>query len=302
MTAATSLGPEATAAHLSAHFGGSPANVAVGLARLDISTGFAGRLAAGGFGPWLRGHLERNGVDLSYAVDAAEPATLALVSLDEAGRASYTFYGPETADWQWHPDELPPPESLDAAVVHTGSLATLLDPGASVVRRWVAAIRQGGRTLISIDPNVRPALVQDRADFAQALDDLVAQAHVVKVSEEDLAFLPGSSEATAERWLASGCDLVVITRGGDGASALHRGGARVDVPAPVVEVADTVGAGDSFTAGLLGYLADHDLLQPAAVAELSAEHLADALSWATRVSAITCTRPGANPPFRAELR
>lgn len=299
---------------LAARFGGSPANVAVGLARLDIPVSFAGRLSRRGYGPWLRAHLDAEGVALDTAVDAAEPCTLAVVSLDAAGVASYEFYGPDTADWAWRAPELPDPTQLAGACVHTGSLATGIQPGAGVLADWLRRLRRQGDVAISYDPNIRPTILGDGDLDRTVVAPVLASAHLVKVSEEDLAVLhPGRpAEETVADWLAgpagsagaeqgAGPELVVVTGGQQGATAWHRDGRRLSRPVPPIEVVDTVGAGDAFTAGLLASLDRQGVLSPAGLAKLGTDELTTAVDYANRVAAVTCTRPGADPPRRAEL-
>lgn len=282
--------------------GGGPANAAVGLARLGVRTGFAGRFAAEGFGPWLREYLLSSGVDLSFSVGAAEPATLAVVVLDGAGRASYTFYGPETADWQWSAGELPPPIGRFGAV-HTGSLVATFEPSASVLSEWLHAVRSSGEAVVSFDPNVRPGLVGDVGCFRERLDRLASCAHIVKASEEDIATVyPGwEVQRVAAEWLSRGTALVVVTEGERGATALHTSGARSSWAPPTVGVADTIGAGDAFSAALLACLAGEGALSPGAVLELTKDSIELAVRQAVAASAFTCTRPGADPPSKAEL-
>jgi fructokinase len=288
---------------LEARFGGSPANVAVGLARLGLATAFLGRLSVHGFGPWLREHLEREGVDLAYSISAGEAPSLAVVALDHSGIANYTFYGPDTADWKWSPEELPDPGGIGAAVVHTGSLATLLEPGASVLRSWVKEVRRHGRATVSVDPNVRPTLVDEVESYRAQLDSLVSDAHLVKVSAEDLAFFDPDGDVleTAARWLSATTPLVVVTSGEGGATALHHRAGSIHVPAPRIVVADTIGAGDAFSAGLLAALDERDALRPGDIARISSTDLKEVLALAVEVAAMTCTRPGADPPTRDEL-
>jgi len=314
--------------------GGSPANVAVGLARLGAQAYFAGRLSVFGFGPWLRQHLERNHVDLRFSIEAPEPPTLAVVTLDSQGKATYSFYGPETADWQWAESELPidgpgtanrgraasAPE-LGLAAVHAGSLMTAYQPAASVLAKWLRALRAAGDVLISFDPNVRPALVDDRPTYCALVENMISCAHIVKASSEDIEAMYGGStggmappsseiivparprdmQDAAHRWLSLGASLVVITEGANGATAFHRRGWQLRATPPQVVVKDTIGAGDSFTSGLLSYLADAQVLGPGDVAELSEEHLRRALSRAVAASALTCTRAGSDPPTKEEL-
>lgn len=282
--------------------GGGPANVAVGLARLGIGASFAGRFATEGFGPWLREYLAENGVDLSPSVRAREPATLAVVTLDGAGRASYSFYGPGTADWQWSASELPSPTGAFAAV-HTGSLATTFEPGATVLEGWLAQLRGSGEVVVSFDPNVRPALIEDLHAYRSRLERLAHCAHIVKASEEDIevAYPGEGTAAVAERWLRAGACLVAVTQGELGATVFHAGGARAQCRPPQVQVTDTIGAGDAFSSALLAYLARAEVLSPASLRCLDEADLNGALAQAVAASALCCTRPGADPPTSAEL-
>jgi len=298
----------AWARHFVAMPGGGPANIAVGLARLGVPTTFAGRFSREGFGPWLRNYLVANGIDLALSVDASEAATLALVTLDDQGRASYTFYGPGTADWQWDATELPDlsvtaPADLGISAVHTGSLALALEPGAGVLAGWLAGLRRGNQVLISFDPNMRPGLVGDLSAYRERLAGVISSSHIVKASDEDLDVLypRATLPEVADRWLSEGVSLVVITQGPVGATAFHQNGSRAHCAPPPIEVADTIGAGDSFSAALLAYFAKNGLLEPAALATLSEGHLQGAIAQAVSASALTCTRPGADPPTGPEL-
>jgi fructokinase len=281
--------------------GGSPLNVAVGLARLGQPTALAGRLSADPFGTVLRQHLERSGVDMRLAVAAPESSTIALVELS-GGHARYEFTA-GGADFQWTPEEL---EFLPAGAraVHFGSLASWLPPGDAAIAAAVSRIRAAGDVLVSYDPNVRPALQPDAAAAREQVEQSVALAHVVKASSEDLAWLygPGDPADVAARWLALGAGLVVVTSGADGATGWTRPGLAVRRPAYPAVMADTVGAGDAFTSGLLDALARADLLRPAAVdAGLEAGALAAVLDEAGLVAGLTVARPGANPPWRDEV-
>ncbi|MGH8825710.1 MAG: carbohydrate kinase family protein [Jiangellaceae bacterium] len=285
--------------------GGSPANVAVGLARLGQRTQMLVRLGTGRFGRIIRDHLAGNSVGLDLAVDAAEPATVAVVALDEAGHASYDFYVDRTADWGWSTTELPAALPAGTAALCTGSLALALEPGASLLTDLMRRESARGISVV-LDPNLRPALLGDRTAARRRLEAQVSTADVVKVSDEDLAWLtPGESPAdVAARWLELGPTLVVVTRGSAGASALSHGGARVDVPVHSVQVVDTVGAGDAFTAGLVDALGRHDLLGGGARARLGrcdSATLRAILDHATLVAALTCARRGADPPTAADV-
>jgi fructokinase len=288
---------------LAAHPGGSPANVAVGLARLDVPTAFAGRLSATGFGPWLRTHLAGNGVDLGLAVTAAENCSLAIVTLDDAGTPSYTFYVEGTADWQWQSGELPDLRSMSAPAVHTGSLAVALPPGRDVVTRWVIDTHAAGEVVVSLDLNVRPTLIADLARYRKDMVALIGHAHLVKASQEDLGVLYPDADPVevAREWARLGPQLVVVTHGPDGASAVRPDGRtlhRVGLPVTVV---DAVGAGDAFTAGFLAKLSHDRHLHSGLLAALDDSEVIAALDVANRVASITCTRAGADPPRGADL-
>jgi fructokinase len=277
--------------------GGSPYNVALGLARLQRSTSFAGRISRDPLGAVLRRHAQRSGVDLTLSVDAAEPTTVALVELDDAGGAQYRFGVDGTADFGWTNAELGRIPDGTAAV-HFGSLASWLPPGDAAIARRVAALRAGGAA-VSYDPNVRPHLQPDRAAARAQVEAAVPLAHLVKTSTEDLDWLrPGESiEDVARSWLELGPSAIVVTRGGDGSTAFTAA-ATVGRPPVPVDVVDTVGAGDAFMSGLLDALDRRGLLTPAGIARA---HFADLLDDAALVAAITCSRAGANPPRRAEL-
>jgi fructokinase len=291
------------ALNLAVRPGGSPANVAVGLARLGIAVEFAGRVSGRGLGPWLRKHLVDNGVGLRHTVVAAEMPTLAFVGLDPAGVPTYGFYGPTTADWNWKRSELPDCTSSAASALHTGSLATALPPGADVLAGWVDGLRADGQVLVSYDPNVRPSLIPDLEAFAQRVEGWVRRSHLVKVSEEDLDVLvPGRPALdVAAQWATWGPELVVVTQAEDGATALRPDGFTLHRPGRSIEVVDTVGAGDAFAAGLLAWLSSAGALHPGGPAGLGAGELVAALDQAIEVATITCTRPGADPPYARQL-
>ncbi len=286
--------------------GGSPANVAVGLSRLGTPTEFLARLGTGRFGQIVRSHLIGSGVGLAYAVATTAPATVAVVSVAEDGHASYDFYVDGTADWGWSRDELPAALPSEAVALCTGSLAVAMEPGATALTALMRREHDRGAVTIVLDPNLRPALVGPRDRARDRLAAQVGLADVVKVSDEDLAWIaPGeNAEQVATSWLGAGPALVVVTRGGDGAIAMTGHGARVDVPARRVEVVDTVGAGDAFTAGLVDALRRHDLLGPGAhdrLARCGTTTLRDVAEQANLVAALTTARRGADPPTAAEL-
>nr|BEK63790.1 carbohydrate kinase [Kitasatospora purpeofusca] len=267
------------------HPGGSPANVAYGLARLGEPVALLTQLADDPYGRLIRAHLESVGVTLLPGADGADgegaPRTpSAVVRLDEQGRARYTF----DIGWTLPPVELPfPPGHL-----HLGSIAAVTGPGAAAVLALVERWR--GRAGVSYDPNVRPALMGEHGEAVRRVERCVRLADLVKASDEDLAWLyPAEDpEEVARHWLGLGPATVAVTRGPAGAFALTADGRRVEAPARTVEVADTVGAGDAFTAALLH-------------ARHAGASLDTALARATAAATLTVTRPGANPPDAAEL-
>ncbi|PRX97220.1 carbohydrate kinase family protein [Allonocardiopsis opalescens] len=289
--------------------GGAPANTAVALARLGVPAALLGRIGADTFGQRLRAHLERNGVRPELLVAAAEPTTLAIATLDDAGRARYDFRVDGTADWQWTPAELPDPLPEGTAALHVGSLAMAVPPGARVLEEWLHRVRAHSAATVSYDPNVRPALAGEPAEAVARVERQLALADIVKASDEDIDHLyPGRDPLDAARdWLARGPALVVVTRGAAGAFALAGPGEPLHAPFVPVDTADTVGAGDAFAAGLLdalgtlGALADRAALRRLCAAPDPANRLGPVLAHAQAVAALSCTRPGADPPYRDEL-
>ena len=283
--------------------GGSPGNVAVGLARLDVRARMLARLSDDVLGKRLRAHLEGNGVDLSYAVHAAEPSSLAIVVLQTDGSAAYDFRVDGTSDWQWTDEEVA--DAVDGVeALHVGSLAVTTPPGGAVLRRLAA--RAAADVTVSFDPNVRHLLMGPREEVLAVVHELLGVVDVVKASDEDVAWLePGRTPAeVAAEWLSHGPALVVITRGGDGAVAAGASAGPLSRPGMAVEVADTVGAGDSFMAALLAGLARRGLLgaeHRRALRAMTADDVGALVDQCIEVSAITCSRPGADPPRVAEL-
>jgi fructokinase len=277
------------------HPGGSPANVALGLTRLGRRATLLTRIGADERGRAVRTHLESSGVHLVAGSVTSDVTSTATAAIDEAGVASYLF------DLVW---DLPGEIDLGSATaLHTGSIAAFLPPGGDAVVRLVE--RASGRVTVSYDPNARPRLMGDPEDALKRVERIIRLCDVVKASDEDLAWLAPNRDPAdiAADWLALGPAVVVVTRGGQGATGVTTAG-RVDVPAPVVTVVDTVGAGDSFMSGLLDHLAGAGLLGPArraALRELDTVGVEAMLRHAAGIAAFTCSRPGADPPTRAEL-
>jgi fructokinase len=285
---------------LTVHPGGSPANVAVALSRLGQRTALVTQIGADDYGALIRTHLESNGVDMILAGPVGQPTSRALATLDARGSASYEF------DLSWDVRGLRLAE--ESIALHIGSLGVVLAPGGEQVLRLAESACRGGDVVTSYDPNARPSVTPDRRAVAAVVERAAACAHIVKMSDEDLAFLfPGTSPARlAERWLGADrpTQLLVVTKGRDGATVVTRS-ARFAVPAVPVVVVDTVGAGDTFTAALLAGLADASVLSREVLAARVAGEpglLHDIVGQALAAAALTCTRPGADPPTAGELR
>ncbi|MFP5335125.1 MAG: carbohydrate kinase family protein [Actinomycetes bacterium] len=277
------------------HPGGSPANVALGLARLGRETHLLTHLGDDDRGRLVADHLGASGVRLVGGSVLPGSTSVAQATLDENGSATYTF----ELEWALPATPLPP----DPLAVHTGSIAAVLQPGAATVERIVLGARH--HATVTYDPNLRPDLMGSPAEVRSHVEGLVAAADVVKLSEEDAAWLaPDTSpEHLIEQWLQLGPSVVVLTRGDQGALALCRAG-QAHVPTPDVVVSDTVGAGDSFMSGLIDGLWSADLLgggRRDALQHIEVETLTDVLRHAAAVAAVTVSRPGADPPTRAEL-
>lgn len=281
---------------LTAHPGGSPFNVAIGLTRLGHRAALFTGLSTDVLGRRLHDLLAHEGVCLDYIVDKPHSTTLALVALDAAGVPRYSFYGEHCADREILPTDLPTIEDrIDG--LHFGSYTLVTEPTTSTY--FALAQQQRGRRLISLDPNVRPTVEPDMRIWRERVAQWRQISDIIKVSEEDLALLhPGiGTDEIAREWLQAPTQLLVVTRGAAGALAYGAQGC-VEIPAPEVSVIDTVGAGDSFQAALLSQLPDRQSLKDAME---SPQRLHQAIAYATRAAAITCSRAGANPPFAHEL-
>ena len=282
---------------LAAHPGGSPANVALGLARLGVPVTLKTRLGRDAFGDMISAHLEASGVRVDGGPEGGASTSLAIATL-AAGIAAYDF----RIDWDV---EALAPLPIETRCLHTGSLATVLPPGKASVVDLVEREHKRGRVTVSYDPNVRPALLGDAARARPDIERLVALSDVVKVSDEDLRWLypDRPDEDVAQAWLASGPALVVVTRGGAGVYAVSAG-LELHRRAVPLDLVDTVGAGDSFTSGLLDGLHRADLVGGArrdALAAIDEATLGSVVDAAALIAAITCSRPGADPPTRAEV-
>lgn len=281
--------------------GGSPFNTAIGVARLGRPSAFFGGLSHDGFGRMLRERLTQEGVDLAFAVASDKLTTLSVVHREPDGSATYAFHGEDKADRALTLADLPAALPATCRAVAFGSYTLAVNP---VSETYLAlARRETGRRAISVDPNVRPTVTPDMTTWRSRFSEFVAQADMVKASDEDvrLAYPGGSVEDAAASWLDAGASLVFITRGRHGASGFSRAG-RIDLPAPAIEVVDTVGAGDTFHAAALAELDRRDRLSPAALAAIAVDDMRAVAAYAVAAAAITCTRTGADLPRDAEVR
>lgn len=285
--------------NLTVHPGGSPANVAVALSRLGQRTALVTQIGADEYGALIRAHLATNGVELILAVPARGHTSQARATLDSSGAAAYEFR------LRWEVQDLR--LAAGSVALHTGSLGVMLAPGGQQVLRLLESACRRGDLVTSYDPNVRPSVTPDRRAAARTVERAAACAHIVKMSDEDLAFLyPGTTPLQLAAQFLGGdrsTALLVVTKGREGAVVATRA-ARFSLPATAVTVVDTVGAGDAFTAALLAALADLGALSPETLATRIAadEHtLRQITGQALAAAALTCTRPGADPPTAAEL-
>jgi fructokinase len=278
--------------------GGSPFNVAIALGRLGAKAGFFGGLSSDFFGTLLRDALKASRVDLSLVHPTDRPSTLAFVSLDN-GNARYAFFDEASAGRMLTEADLPALPK-DVAALHFGSFSLAEEPCGSALEALMHGEQRA--RVISLDPNIRPTLVKNRDAHIARLDRLVAMADIVKLSEDDLAWLAPDTtpEVFVRRWLDHGAKLVILTKGEQGTLATTRH-VTVTTPAVIVEVADTVGAGDTFTAATLARLDKQGLLTKHAIADLDEDQLSDVAAFAAKAASITVSRAGANPPWAEEL-
>jgi fructokinase len=266
--------------------GGGPANTAKAVARLGYTTQFIGGISSDEFGSAIEYELVRSGVDLSLALRGDLPTALAIATIDSHGLAKYDFELDGTTSFAFHSSWLP---SGEPDVIHIGSVATMLEPGASELLNWA----EEKTVPIVFDPNVRPSIQGDKGLYRAAIERWIGVSTIVKLSEDDLIWLYGD-ELIVSSWLNSGPELVIVTRAEKGLTA-YGTGFTVDVPASTVDVVDTVGAGDT-----IGALVVEGVLIHGANA-LRGEVLRSVLVRATKAASITCSRAGANPPWKGEL-
>lgn len=270
-----------------AHSGGSPLNTAAALGRLGMDTQYLGRLSTDAFGRQNAQHLEAHGVGLDVAVTTSDPSTLAVVSVDEHGKATYAFHTHDTSNLGWSMEELPTLEP--SQWLHFGSIGLVVDPAFEVLSDYIARVE----VRKSFDVNIRPLTISSRDEYVAKIHRYLSlmggAGNIVKGSDEDLEWLhPGDPFETAKAWCREfGLESVVITLGYDGVAAVNADGIVARHPGFRVDVVDTVGAGDTFMAGYLAKIPDGDV--------------AAALAYGSAAAALVCTRAGAQPPTADEV-
>ena len=280
--------------------GGSPFNVAVGLRRLGVDSALLAGLSTDYLGRRLLQVLQDEGVRLDYLLDFAAPTTLAMVAVGANGSPQYSFRGEGCADRQLKPEHLP---TLGSEVrgLHIGSFSLVVQPIADTLLALVR--RESGKRLISLDPNVRLNPQPDIDLWRARIATLVELADLIKVSDEDLHLLyPGQDPAQViEGWLQHRCQLIFLTRGGEGASVFSRAHGSWSRPVCTVKIVDTVGAGDTFQAALITWLTERQLDSVEGVKQLSREQIDSMLAFAVQAAALTCSKTGPDLPYRRQL-
>jgi fructokinase len=291
--------------------GGANANVAIALARRGSRQTFLARLSEDAFGATIRAKLVENGVDLQRAISATEPTSLAIASIGQSGGASYSFYVNGTADWGWTEAELPTAvelKEMDAKAIQFGCLTMAMPPGNQVIENWAKGFFESETMTISHDVNVRPALGFDSEQERERVERVNSFSHIIKASDDDISWLynleQGSSvDEIVYGWIGSSERVVFVTRGGDGVTIYRKTGAN-QVPSRKVKVQDTVGAGDTFCANMLGQLQDLDALgnNPfERLGNLTDETLIEIARVAGVAASMACEKTGAEAPNLDEL-
>jgi fructokinase len=274
--------------------GGGPANTAKALSKIGIDTQFIDGISTDEYGQMAKNDLVNAGVKLDHVKYSDKPTCLAIVSLSDSGSAIYEFVIENTSTFDFTPDWLPNPQTEKPALLHIGTLATAIEPGASVLYEWAKSV--GKIAPIVFDPNIRPAVLGNRDEYLKKVEKWVVISSAVKVSDEDLHWLyPGGViNEIANNWLELGVELVVVTLGEKGITA-YRKNEQISVDALTVVVADTVGAGDTVGAILAEAIVKDGL------SSLSGVRLEMLLKRAAKAAAITVSRIGANPPSKEEI-
>ncbi len=282
------------------HPGGAVFNTAIALGRLGARTGLLTGLSTDRFGQQLTDALTDSHVDASFAIVSDRPTTLAFVHLTD-GHASYSFFDENSAGRMLASGDLPAIPS-DVTALFFGGISLACEPGADAYAELLS--RDGSGRAVMIDPNIRPSFVNDEDRFRIRLGEMLAQADIVKVSDEDLNWIEPVALPIADKVqniLTLGPAVVILTKGDKGATGFLADGTEVHVPAPGVDIRDTVGAGDTFNAGVLAKLSQMGRLRKSDMRVLSPDALHEAMAHGTKAAAVTVTRDGANPPWENEL-
>jgi fructokinase len=274
--------------------GGGPANTAKALAKLGIDTQFIDGISSDQYGQMAKDELKTAGVKLDYVKYSDNPTCLAIVSISNSGSATYEFITENTATFDFTLDWLPNPQTDHPSLLHIGTLATVIEPGASLLFEWAQSVAKAAPVVF--DPNIRPAVISDRAQYVTKVERWVAISSAVKVSDKDIKWLYPSLEIeqVVNNWLKKGPSLIVVTYGDKGLIG-YRKGEKVIVDAVKVKVVDTVGAGDTVGAVLVEAIVEDGL------DSLMGLRLKTMLKRAAKAAAITVSRVGANPPTSEEL-
>lgn len=284
--------------------GGSILNIAVGLGRMQVPVGFLSQLSTDMFGDVLANHLIENNVNLEFCPRIDGQTTLAFVSLPEetAQEPQFAFYANGAVDRCMTTDDLPVQFGDDVTAMHFGSISLVLEPGATALEALMR--RESRRRLLTLDPNVRPAVVSNRETYRQRFSEWVSLVDILRLSQVDMEYLylDKSIDELLPEWFGAGVGLIILTQGVKGSRGFLPSGINVFVPVQKVAVKDTVGAGDTFFSAALAYLFDHEKLSHRSlISQMTADELEACLTFATKAAAINCTREGADPPHKNEI-
>lgn len=282
------------------HSGGAIFNTAIALGRLDVQVGLLTGLSTDMFGEQLTAALQISHVSTGHIVRSDRPTTLAFVQLQD-GHATYSFVDENSAGRMLQPEDMPDQLS-GVSALYFGGISLACEPCADAYASVLD--RHGADRAVMLDPNIRPGFIKDQTRYRTRLNRMIAQSDIVKISIEDLDWIIPGPETHTEKvplLLQAGPSIVIVTQGGDGATGYLAGGAEVSVPVRQVEVVDTVGAGDTFNAGVLAQLDRAGHLSKQALRGLSPDNLKAALDLGAQVAAVTVSRAGANPPWAHEL-
>lgn len=284
--------------------GGSPANTAVALSRLGVNTFMKARMSTDKYGIQIKKYLTDQSINLNHSLFVNDPSSVIEAQIQSDGSAKYSANLVGASDYGWQKDELNQEIDSEIKVVHLGSLTSYVQPGATNVENWFNELRNSNKYFLSFDPNIRhPLDGQPEKEVRERAKKLASLANVVKASDEDLRWInPGKSlEDTALELIESGTNLVVITLGKLGAIAMNQQKELVQIQAEQINVVDTIGAGDTFSAALILQLIERGLLDSDSLKSMNKNQIQEILLNCAQASAITCSREGANPPTRKEV-